>query len=106
MIGAQLKIIVRWGKLRDKVEVLDTGDLGDLRDAIKAKFSPLFNSYAASQLGVRTKDSTGKLLDFTAMIADQLGKDGEVWVEVPEEATGQYYLQNIFFQIRCTLYVS
>jgi len=72
----------------DKVKVLDTTEVWELRKTIKATFAKLLEPYDPAQLVVLT-NATGKLNPLDAVIADELGKDGnyEVWVEmeVPEE---------------------
>jgi len=74
------------------VEILDTTEVYELRDAIKAKFPKMLEAYAPAQLVVLTKDATGKLnpLDPNAVVADELGKNGkfEVWVEITPSPAG------------------
>jgi len=103
-LGVVLTIFVYFGDNVSLVKLPDTAYVIELREAIKAKFHPLLESYAAPQLIVHTKDADKlHLLDNAKLaLADALKCNSkgeyEVYVEVPkvEAASSLTYYVSCF----------
>lgn len=76
------------GKVVDKVKLPGNSDVADLREAVKLKFAPMLDAFAAAQLVV--KDSSENTVEEDALLSSVLedgygeSKAKATRIEVPE----------------------